>query len=112
MCQWLKSKEIAGNPKAILPIMKKYNLLAEIRRRRKWKQIGQQLHRYENLLNRNFVAERPNQNGLQTFPISIQKQYFNLTQEYGITPSMSGRGNCYDNSIAGNFLFVKSCKIL
>lgn len=60
MCQWLKNKEIARNPKTILRIIKEYNLLAEIRRRRKWKQMGQQLHRYENLLNRNFVAERPN----------------------------------------------------
>lgn len=25
--------------------------------------------------------------------------YFHLTQEYGITPSMSRRGNCYDNAM-------------
>ena len=29
--------------------------------------------------------------------------YFNLTQEYGITPSMSRRGNPYDNAMAENF---------
>ena len=29
-------------------------------RRREWQQIGQQLHKYENLLNREFHAERPN----------------------------------------------------
>ncbi len=29
--------------------------------------------------------------------------YFNLTQEYGITPSMSRRGNPYDNALAENF---------
>ena len=29
--------------------MKKYGLLAEIRRRRKWQQIGQQLHDYERI---------------------------------------------------------------
>ena len=40
--------------------MKKYELLAEIRRRRKWRQMGQQLHKYENLLNREFQADRPN----------------------------------------------------
>ena len=25
--------------------------------------------------------------------------YFKLTQSYGITPSMSRRGNCYDNAM-------------
>ncbi len=40
--------------------MKKYGLLSEIRRRRKWVQMGQQVHRYENLLNRQFHADRPN----------------------------------------------------
>lgn len=29
--------------------------------------------------------------------------YFNLIQEYGITPSMSRRGNPYDNAMAENF---------
>lgn len=29
--------------------------------------------------------------------------YFTLTQEYGIIPSMSRRGNCYDNAMAENF---------
>ena len=29
-------------------------------RRREWQLIGQQLHKYENLLNREFHAERPN----------------------------------------------------
>ncbi len=41
--------------------MKKYDLLSEIRRRRKWVQMGQQVHKYENLLNRQFQADRPNQ---------------------------------------------------
>ena len=40
--------------------MKKYGLLSEIRRRRRWQQMGQQLHKYQNLLNRNFQAEAPN----------------------------------------------------
>ena len=40
--------------------MKKYGLLSEIRRRRKWVQLGQQVHKYENLLNRQFHADRPN----------------------------------------------------
>ena len=40
--------------------MKKYDLLSEIRRRRKWQQMGQQVHKYANLLNREFHADRPN----------------------------------------------------
>ena len=40
--------------------MKKYGLLAEIRRRRRWQRMGEQLHKYENLLNRDFHAETPN----------------------------------------------------
>ena len=52
MCLALKSKGIHCNPKTILRVMKKYDLLSEIRRRRKWVNMGQQLHRYENLLNR------------------------------------------------------------
>ena len=61
MWKWLKkTKKIHRNPKTILRIMKKYELLSEIRRRRKWRQMGQQLHKYENLLNREFQADRPN----------------------------------------------------
>ena len=32
--------------------------------------------------------------------------YFNLTKEYGITPSMSRRGNCYDNALSENFFGI------
>ena len=32
--------------------------------------------------------------------------YFNLTKEYGITPSMSRRGNPYDNAPAENFFSI------
>jgi len=58
---WLhKKRNIRLNPKTVLRIMNKYDLLSEIRRRRKYKYMGQQAHRYENLLNRNFHADKPN----------------------------------------------------
>lgn len=40
--------------------MNKYGLLSEIRRRRKYKQFGERLHKYENILKRNFYADKPN----------------------------------------------------
>ena len=60
MWLWLKSQNIFHNPKTVLRVMKKYGLLSDIRRRRKWQQMGQQLHKYGNLLNRDFQADRPN----------------------------------------------------
>ena len=56
----LEKQGIHRNPKTILRIMEKYGLLSEIRRRRKWVNMGQQVHKYENLLNRRFHADRPN----------------------------------------------------
>ena len=56
----LAAKGIYRNPKTVLRVMKKYSLLSEIRRRRRWVNMGQQLHRYENLLNRQFQSDRPN----------------------------------------------------
>ena len=169
MWKWLKKvKKIHKNPKTILRIMKKYELLSEIRRRRKWRQMGQQLHKYENLLNREFQADRPNHKWvtdisyihtgqgvlylsvirdlfdnsivahktgttqtvnlvLDTIRLAMQKEkkvaaelqlhsdqgsqytsqaYFDLTKEYGIIPSMSRRGNCYDNAMAENFFSI------
>lgn len=165
---WLKKHaHITINCKTALRIMNKYGLLAEIRRRKKYRIMGEQLHKYANLLNRNFHAERPNQKWvtdisyihteqgvlylsmirdlfdgsivthkmgteqtvnlvLNTIKEAKQKEgvttelqlhsdqgfqytssgYFNLTQEYGITPSMSRRGNCYDNAMAENFFGI------
>ena len=170
MWQWLKnSKRIYHNPKTILRVMQKYGLLAEIRRRRKWQQMGQQVHKYQNLLNRNFHADGPNRKWvtdisyiqtkqgvlylsmirdlydnsivayktgtqqtvnlvLDTIHLAMQREkksvaaelqlhsdqgfqytsqaYFQLTKQYGITPSMSRCGNPYDNAMAENFFSI------
>jgi len=170
MWKWLNTtKKIYRNPKTILRIMKKYELQSEIRRRRKWQQMGQQLHKYENLLNREFTADSSNHKWvtdisyihtkegvlylsmirdlfdnsivayktgttqsvnlvLDTIRLAMKKEkkrvaaelqlhsdqgsqytsqaYFDLTKEYGITPSMSRRGNCYDNAMAENFFSI------
>ena len=165
----LEKQGIHRNPKTILRIMEKYELLSEIRRRRKWVNLGQQVHKYENLLNRQFYADRPNSKWvtdisyihtkqgvlylsmirdlydnsivayktgtqqtvnlvLDTIRLAMKREkkrvaaelhlhsdqgfqytsqaYFNLTQEYGITPSMSRRGNPYDNAMAENFFSI------
>lgn len=57
---WLERQGIHRNPKTILRIMQKYNLLSVVRRK-KFHYCSQYLHRYPNLLNREFTAERPNQ---------------------------------------------------
>lgn len=165
---WLeKYKQLKHDPKTILRVMNKYGLLAQIRRRKKYKVMGQQLHKYENLLRRDFKSDKGNtkwvtdisyihttqgvlylsiirdlydnsivayQTGteqtvdlvLRTIKDAIKKEviatelqlhsdqgfqytsagYFNLTQEYGIIPSMSRRGNCYDNAMAENFFSI------
>ena len=57
---WLERKGIHRNPKTVLRIMQKYNLLSVVRRKR-FHYCSQFLHRYPNALNREFNAERPNQ---------------------------------------------------
>ena len=167
--KWLRDRNIRSNPKTILRIMKKYGLLSEIRRRRKWVNMGQQVHKYENLLKRQFRADRPNSKWvtdisyihtkegilylsmirdlydnsivayktasrqtvnlvLDTIRLAMKKEkkrvaaelqlhsdqgfqytsqaYFKLTQSYGITPSMSRKGNPYDNAMAENFFSI------
>ena len=56
---WLESQGIHRNPKTVLRIMKKYSILSEIRRKRKWRNMGQQIHKYENLLNRQVPPPPP-----------------------------------------------------
>ena len=167
--KWLQNRNIRKNPKTVLRVMQKYGLLSEIRRRRKWANLGQQIHRYENLLKRQFRADRPNAKWvtdisyihtkegvlylsmirdlydnsivayktatqqtvnlvLDTIRLAMKKEkkrvaaelqlhsdqgfqytsqaYFKLTQFYGITPSMSRKGNPYDNAMAENFFSI------
>ena len=77
-------------PKTILRVMKKYGLLAEIRRHRKWQQMGQQLHKYQNLLNRDFHAEAPNRKWVTDISYIQTKQG---------TLYLSMIRDLYDNSI-------------
>lgn len=58
--KWLQARKVERNPKTVLRVMKKYGLLSEIRYRRKWVNLRQQVHKYENLLARQFCADRPN----------------------------------------------------
>jgi len=163
---WLERKGIHHNPKTVLRVMQKYNLLSVVRRR-KYRKYDEYLHRYPNLLNRDFSAERPNQKWatdisyihtkqgvlylsvirdlfdnsiiayktsttqnvqlvLETIKAAKRKEkvtgelqlhsdqgfqytsqaYFKLTQSYRITPSMSRRGNPYDNAMAENFFSI------
>ena len=57
---WLERQGIHHNPKTILRVMQKYNLLSVVRRK-KYRNYGGYMHRYPNMLNRNFKAEKPNQ---------------------------------------------------
>ena len=154
--KWLRDREIHRNPKTVLRIMKKYGLLSEIRRHRKWMNLGQQIHKYQNLLKRQFRADRPNtkwvtdisyihtkegvlylsmirdlyDNSIVAYKTATQMKkekkrvaaelqlhsdqgfqytsqaYFKLTQSYGITQSMSSKGNPYDNAMAENFFSI------
>lgn len=163
---WLERNGIYRNPKTVLRVMRKYGLLSVIRRK-KYRNYGEYLHKYPNLLNRDFSAERPNQkwvtdisyihtkqgvlylsvirdlydNSIVAYKTGTEqninlvlstiteakkkekitaelqlhsdqgfqytsKAYFKLTQSYGITPSMSRRGNPYDNALAENFFSI------
>ena len=163
---WLESHGVHHNPKTILRVMNKYSLLSAVRRRR-YCNYSQALHRYDNLLNRDFHADRPNQKWvtdisyirtsqgflylsvirdlydrsivayktstvqninlvLNTIRAAKRKEkvtgelqlhsdqgfqytshgYFKLIQSYNIIPSMSRRGNPYDNALAENFFSI------
>ena len=163
---WLERQGIHKDPKTVLRVMQKYNLLSEVRRR-KYNNYANAIYKYPNHLNRDFTADRPNQKWvtdisyirtaqgflylsvirdlydnsivayktgtkqtvnlvLSTIRAAKKKEkvtaelqlhsdqgfqytsqaYFKLTQSYHITPSMSSRGNPYDNAMAENFFSI------
>lgn len=165
---WIrKNKGIFINHKAVLRLMNRMNIRSVARKRKIYKKMTElgTYHRYDNLLNRQFTANRPNQkwvtdityidtqqgwcylstikdlfdgfivahscdpnNSIALVTRTVQQakqkekvtaglilhsdqghQYTSqayhdvLTQEYNITPSMSRRGNCWDNAPMENF---------
>ncbi len=57
---WLERKDIHHDPKTVLRVMQKYYLLSVVRRK-KYRDYETGLHKYPDLLNRDFHADRPNQ---------------------------------------------------
>ena len=163
---WLERQGIYRNPKTVLRVMQKYNLLSEVRRK-KYHNYTTGIYVYPNRLARKFNAERPNQKWvtdisyiktgqgflylsvirdlydnsivayktgteqninlvLSTIRAAKKKEkitaelqlhsdqgfqytsqaYYSLTKSYHITPSMSSRGNPYDNAMAENFFSI------
>ena len=163
---WLERQGIHKNPKTVLRVMQKYNLLSEVRRK-KYHNYTNGIYKYPNHLARDFRADRPNEKWvtdisyirtgqgflylsvirdlydnsivayktgteqninlvLSTIRAAKRKEkvtgslhlhsdqgfqytsqaYFKLTQSYHITPSMSSRGNPYDNAMAENFFSI------
>jgi transposase InsO family protein len=164
---WIQqNKGISINHKAVLRLMNKLNIRSVARKRKPYKKMDEldTYHRYENILNRDFYAEQPNQKWVTDITYILTQQgwaylstikdlfdgfivahqlgrqnsvrlvtgtlkeakrkekvlaklllhsdqghqytsqaYFLLTKEYKITPSMSRRGNCWDNACMENF---------
>ena len=62
MQRWLSTvKHKHVNLKAVLRVMRKYDLLSQVRRRRPYVRYQRALHKYPNLLNRQFGQTKPNQ---------------------------------------------------
>lgn len=144
--------------------MRKAGISSVIRRRRQYRRLKEQLHKYPNVLDQDFCAVKPNTKWVtdityihtaqgvlylsaikdladgfivgyrtatsqtvhlvtETIKDAIKKEmiadglalhsdqgfqytshaYHNLITDYGITPSMSSRGNCYDNASMESF---------
>jgi putative transposase len=167
VADWLAVKKgIVINKKAVLRLMNKLNIRSVARKRKPYKKMSElgHYHRYDNILARDFTAEKPNQKwvtdityiattqgwaylstikdlfdgfivahqfgrrnsvGLVTNTLKQARQkeqdsqgvlihsdqgyqytsqhYADLTSKYRFTPSMSRRGNCWDNAPMENF---------
>ena len=86
---WLERNGIHHDPKTVLRVMQKYGLLSVVRRK-KYHKYGERLHRYPNLLNRNFSATKPNQKWVTDISYIPTKQGFLY---------LSVIRDLYDNSI-------------
>lgn len=163
-CQLKIKHGLRINPKKVLRIMRKLGIQSVARRRRPYTKFSDVVHRYGNLLDREFYADRPNKKWVTDITYIHTRQgvlylsaikdlhdgfivghrtgtehnirlvtdtvrdalkrekvagglqlhsdqgfqytshaYFRLVQEYGVTPSMSRRGNCLDNASMENF---------
>ena len=71
---WLAHQRIHYNPETVLRIMKKHGILSKTRRKRKWQNLVQQIHRYKNLLNRQFLQINQTASGLRIFLIFKPKR--------------------------------------
>ena len=161
---WLERHNVHANSKAVLRIMRKHSLLSQIRRTRAYTHYQQAVHKYPNLLNRQFEQLLPNHfwvtdityiptpQGMRymcavvdlcgkvvlawrlgsdmtaslvtdTIRDALKQEkvtdglalhsdqgsqytsqvYFDLSQEYHFTPSMSSPGCPYDNAAMENF---------
>jgi transposase InsO family protein len=164
---WIQqNKGVSINHKAVLRLMNKMNIRSVARKRKPYRKMSQLdiYHRYDNILNRDFTATKPNQKWVTDITYILTQQgwaylstikdlfdgfivahqlgrqnsvrlvtdtlkhakrnekvtaelllhsdqgaqytsqaYFALTTEYHITPSMSRRGNCWDNAPMENF---------
>lgn len=165
--EWLRQKRgVIINHKAVLRLMNRLGIRSVARQRKGYTKMSQleTYHHYENVLNRDFTATRPNQKWVtdityiatqqgwaylstikdlfggyivahalslsnsvalvtKTLQLAKDKEkvtdglilhsdqghqytshaYAVLTQQYNITPSMSRRGNCWDNAPMENF---------
>jgi transposase InsO family protein len=172
--RWLdrfKGKKV--NLKAVLRIMRKLDMLSQIRRRTSYTRYKREVFRYKNLLNRQFQQKQPNKfwtTDITYIPIPgrmlymcavldlcgrtvlawrigddmtsslvtdtvrdaliqekvagglalhsdqgsqyTSKAYFDLSQEYHFSPSMSSPGCPYDNAAMENFFGTLKCECL